>query len=463
MSIYKACDIRGHYGSELTNEHATRLGLALAQHSGGQEFIVGGDGRLSTPELKHHLIAALSYAGCAVVDIGIVSTPALYYARLHLGIPPAVMVTASHNPPGDNGFKISLARLPVKPEDITALARIMESIAPDQLAAVESYLASIAAPMGEIPGVRSIDIKPAYVAFALTQTQRLDGMRVVVDCANGAAALVARDIWGATGADVTYLYDTVDGRFPNHPPDPSHAENLGALCQSVVDKHADLGVAYDGDGDRVMFVDALGRPLSGDRAIVLFARRALADSPAPIVYDQKCSMIVADAIRALHGEPVLERSGHTFIKSTFMRRDAPYAGEISGHHFFRLLQGDDGLIASLYMAGILRDTGKSLAQLSDDIKAYPITPDIRIHMENAAAQQVLDDLRTSLAGEAHLSTRDGLRAEFADGWGIARLSVTEAAMTLRFEGKDAASLQRIMRRFEQAAPSLSGLLPITPD
>jgi phosphomannomutase/phosphoglucomutase len=458
MSIYKACDIRGHYGSELINEHASRLGLALAQYCSDKEFIVGGDGRLSTPDLKQHLIAALSYAGCSVVDIGIVSTPALYFARQHLGVFPAVMVTASHNPPEDNGFKVSLARLPVSPDDITALAQIMDGITAEQLAAVVKHMASVA-----LPRVRHIDIKPDYVAFALTQTKRLDGMHIVVDCANGAAALVARDVWGATGADVTYLYDTVDGHFPNHAPDPSHAENLQMLRQRVVDERADLGVAYDGDGDRVMFVDALGRPLSGDRSIVLFARRALAAGPAPIVYDQKCSLIVADAIRALNGEPVIERSGHTFIKNTFLRRDAPYAGEISGHHFFKLMQGDDGLVASLYMANLLKESGTSLAQLSDDIKSYPITPDIRVRMENASARRILDDLRKGLDGEARLVTLDGLRAEFADGWGIARLSVTEPAMTLRFEGKDDSSLQRIMRRFEQAAPALSSLLPIAQD
>ena len=456
MSIYKACDIRGHYGSELTNDHAIRLGLALGQYSEEKHFVVGGDGRLSTPDLKCHLIAALVYAGCTVTDIGIVPTPALYFARQRLGIYPAVMVTASHNPAEDNGFKLSLQRLPVLPADITALSQLMQRFSEEQTAAV---IASMNPPL-DSPLVRVHNIKPEYAAFALTQATRLDGLRIVVDCGNGASALVAHEVWDKTGAHVTWLYDRVDGRFPNHPPDPSHPENLETLCRTVIEEQADLGLAYDGDGDRVMFVDSRGRPLSGDRAIVLFVRRALESGPAPIVYDQKCSLIVADAIRACGGEPILERSGHTFIKSTFMRRDAPYAGEISGHHFFRLLQGDDGLIASLYLANHLKDTGKTLVQLADEITAYPITPDIRLRMDYQTGQTILHELRDGLAGEARLVMLDGLRAEFADGWGIARLSVTEPAITLRFEGKNTVSLQRIINRFVLASPALTGRLPL---
>lgn len=458
MSIYKACDIRGRFSSELLVSHATRLGLALAKMCGRKPYIVGGDGRLSTPELKQSLIAALVSAGCEVIDVGIVPTPALYYARQHMGIFPAVMVTASHNPSGDNGFKISLQQMPVTPSDIIALADIMEKLTDAEVAAVASTSVTLPSSL-----VREIDIIPEYVAFARAQSRQLDGMRIVVDCANGVAGIVARDIWQSTGADVSYLYDTIDGRFPNHPPDPSHAKNLQMLCKTVINQHADIGIAYDGDADRVMFVDGFGRYLSGDRAIVLFAQRALASGPAPIVYDQKCSLIVADAIRAMHGQPIIERSGHTFIKTTFLKHNAPYAGEISGHHFFRLLQGDDGICASLYMANLLRDTGKSLAQLADEIKTYPITPDIRLPMDNQTAQRVLDDLERGLAADARLTRLDGLRAEFNDGWGIARMSVTESAITLRFEGKDNASLQRVIQRFEQNAPDLRGRLPVVAD
>ena len=446
MSIFKACDIRGRYGDELREEHATRLGQAIAQYCGKLDILVGGDGRLSTPSLKAHLIAGLSKSGCRVIDLGIIPTPALYFARRHLGIHAAVMVTASHNPAADNGFKVSLSAAPIKPEDITALSKLMEA---------ES------APLPEKgPEVRCVNILPEYVAFAISQAQRLDGLKVVVDCANGAAALVAHDIWQATGAEVSYLFDTLDGNFPNHAPDPSNVKNITALCQAVKERGADMGVAYDGDADRVIFIDANGKPLSGDKAIVIFARQALQTEKAPIVYDQKCSLIVVDAIREAGGEPVRERSGHTFIKTSFLRLNAPYAGEISGHHFFRLLQGDDGIIASLYMANLVKASGQTLAQIADVIHTYPITPDIRLKMDEATAHRVLADLKRELASEATLTTLDGLRADFPNGWGMARQSVTEPAITLRFEGKDEPTLQSIETRFEQAAPDLAGRLPI---
>jgi len=446
MSIFKACDIRGHYGTQLLDEHATLLGTALAVHCGAVDVLVGGDGRLSTPALKQHLIAALVAAGCHVTDLGIVPTPALYFARRHLGVQAAVMVTASHNPPSDNGFKLALGDMPITPQEIEVIAQLM-SAAPRP---AETH------PHGS---VTHLDILPTYIEFAQTQIVQLDGMRIVADCANGMAALTAQQIWKATGAQVTYLFDTVDGTFPNHAPDPSDVNNLRALCDAVLGHKADLGVSYDGDADRAVFVDSLGKPLSGDRAIVLFLRQALISGAAPIVYDQKCSLIVADAIRAAGGTPIMERSGHTFIKSSFLRLNAPYAGEISGHHFFRQLGGDDGLIISLYMAELIQKSGHSLAELAAAIQTYSITPDIRLKMDSETAQRILDDLSVSLRAEARLVTLDGLRAEFDDGWGMARRSVTEAAMTLRFEGKTQQSLQRIILRFEQAAPDLLGRLP----
>lgn len=449
MSIFKACDIRGHFGTELTLDHARQLGAALAQYLNGADMLVGGDGRVSTPLLKQTLVDALAHAGCNVIDIGAVSTPMLYFARQHLSVQAAVMVTASHNPPADNGFKLALGEMPVTPDEITDLAQRMQS--PEQSSSLRNA--------GHIIHK---DIHTAYISFAQQYAPKLGGMRVVVDCANGMASLAAARVWARTGARMTYLFDTVDGSFPNHSPDPSTPASLRALCDAVIDQQADLGVAYDGDADRVVFVEPNGEVLSGDRAIVLFIRRALAQEAAPIVYDQKCSLIVADAIRALGGEPVMERSGHTFIKATFLRLNAPYAGEISGHHFLRELGGDDGLIASLAMADLIKQSGRSLAELAADIHTYPITPDIRLRMESDTANRVIADLVASLQTEAQVSTLDGLRADFADGWGMARLSVTEPAITLRFEGKTDASLARIMQRFEHAAPELRGALPYRP-
>ena len=444
MSIFKACDIRGRYGSELFDAHGEQLGYALARRLGPGEVIVGGDGRLSTPALKQSLLKGLLQGGCDAVDIGVVTTPAFYFARRHLGILPGVMVTASHNPAGDNGFKVVLGEYPVTPDDISELAALMQS---------DTF-----APTLRSGTLRAVDLLPAYVTFARGHAPNLTGMRVVVDCANGTSSLVARQVWQATGADVSFLYDTVDGQFPNHSPDPSVFKNLKSLCQSVSEGHAHLGVGYDGDGDRVIFVDERGRPLPADKAIALFVGRALASGPAPIVYDQKCSLIVPEAIRAGGGQPVMEKSGHTFIKTTFLRMSAPYAGEISGHHFLSELGGDDGLIASLYMADLVRRSGRGLAALADAIPTYPITPEIRLKMDAATVARVIGALTAGLAREAALSMNDGLRAEYPDAWGLARQSVTEPAITLRFEGKTENALRHIMSRFEAVAPDLAGQL-----
>lgn len=444
MSIFKACDIRGRYGSELLDADGARLGLALAEQLAPADVIVAGDGRLSTPALKQELVTGLLRGGCNVVDIGMVPTPAFYFARYHLGILPGVMVTASHNPAQDNGFKVALGELPVTPDDIRSLAARMQS--------------GKLKPAQQPGALRAVDVLPAYIAHARSHAPDLAGMRVVADCANGMCSLTARAVWQASGAEVSFLYDTVDGAFPNHPPDPSVFKNLKSLCRAVVERQADLGVGYDGDGDRAVFVDEKGRPLPADKAIALFAGRALAAGPAPIVYDQKCSLLVAEAIRARGGQPVMEKSGHTFIKTTFLRLGAPYAGEISGHHFFRELGGDDGLIASLYMADLVRRSGRGLAAMADAIPTYPITPEIRLKMDAAGASRVIEMLAGSLAGEAMLTMTDGLRAEYPDAWGLARQSVTEPALTLRFEGRTKQALDRIIARFEASVPDLAGRL-----
>jgi phosphomannomutase/phosphoglucomutase len=444
-SIFKACDIRGSYGVQLFDDQALHLGRAVACLIGPESVIVAGDARQSTPPLKQSLIQGLIEGGCRAVDIGCVSTPMFYFARRHLGILPGVMVTASHNPPGDNGFKVALGRLPITPDDMALLQDLFQRELPSKSEKRGSH--------------EVVDITEAYVEFARTQATDLNGMRIIVDCANGVASIAAHPIWQATNADVTYLFDDLDGTFPNHPPDPAVEKNLLALRNQVAQEGADLGVAYDGDGDRVAFIDHRGQTLVSDKAIVIFLKRALRGGPAPIVFDQKCSQIVPETIRSLGGEPVMERSGHTFMKTTFVTLDAPYAGELSGHHFFQAIEGDDAIICSLYMAEILAETGAALAGLSEKIPTYPITPDIRLPMERSLAKRVLEQLADGLSQEAELNTLDGIRAEFDDGWGLARLSVTEPAITLRFEGKTESALQRIMDRFEAAATDLSGRLP----
>jgi phosphomannomutase/phosphoglucomutase len=228
----------------------------------------------------------------------------------------------------------------------------------------------------------------------------------------------------------------------------------------VVNKEADLGIAYDGDADRFAIVDERGRVVPADKVIALLARDQLRDGPETIVYDQKCSRIVEQAIHHAGGQPVMERSGHTFIKTTFLMEQAAYAGELSGHHFFRTLpQGDDGVLGSLFFARMLQRSGLSLSELVDSLPDYPITPDIRLPVAEGEAERILLNLQNELAGEATLRFLDGIRAEYPDGWGLARQSVTEPKITLRFEAETTEALRRIMARFTAAVPELAGRLP----
>ena len=427
-------------------EHADRLGQAIAARKGSERVLVGGDGRVSTPFLKQRLIQSLVRFGCSVVDLGMVPTPVFYFARERLGIETGVMVTASHNPAGDNGFKVTLGPLPITPAEMQALSEWMED--------------GPALQPG-LPGKQiTLDLLPDYIRSSYPDAPDLRQMKVVVDCGNGMAGLAARAVWEKTGAAVTYLLEEVDGRFPIHAPNPAEVKNLALLQQTVIEQRADLGIAYDGDADRVAFVDEAGQPVENDKIIVIFAQQALRHGPETIVYDQKCSRIVADAIRSLNGRPVMELSGHTFIKRAFLETGAAYAGEFSGHHFFRFLGGDDGLLASIHFTNNLKETGKSLSQMAAEIPSYPITPDIRLLMDSAAIQQVLADLEINLSEEAAITKTDGLRLEFERGWGLVRPSVTEPAMTLRFEAVTPDDLELILRRCEAASPLLKGKLPV---
>jgi phosphomannomutase / phosphoglucomutase len=446
MSIYKACDIRGKYGSELTEEHSARLACALRTLYGSGPVLAAGDGRVSTPSLKAALVRSLSACGFDVVDLGIVPTPLFYFARQALGVAMGVMVTASHNPAGDNGFKLTTGPLPITTDEMSEIQRLME-----------------AGPAGEIaahPGtVRPMDLMAKYLHTLQAHISRLDGMKVAIDCAHGMAGLAARPVWQKTGADFSILFEDVDGRFPAHAPNPAESKNLAQLSQRVLEAQASLGVAYDGDADRVIFVDELGRPVSGDQAIVLFAREILAQGPQTIVYDQKCSRIVPDTVRALGGTPVMELSGHTFIKRAFLTHSAAYAGELSGHHFFKNAGGDDALAASLFFARMVKDSGTSLSEMLRTIPVYPITPDLRIPMQPGEIASLLDRLESGLTGEASLSRTDGLRIEFPDSWGLVRPSVTEPVVTMRFEGVNEAALSHILARVQAVAPGLRGKLP----
>lgn len=445
MTIYKKCDIRGKFGTELTVVHAQRLGVALSRVlSHEKPILIGGDGRIFTPVLQKTLIESLLANDMDVIDLGMVSTPAFYFARQKLNILAGVMVTASHNPASDNGFKLTLGKYPITPVEMEAIARIMESGDPGF--------------KGERGSLKTYSVIADYSAHLRRYVPELQNLRVVIDCSNGMSALVAEPIWSITGAKVTMILDHIDGRFPTHEPNPAKAENLHLLSETVITSAADLGICFDGDGDRVGFVDEKGCQISNDKVIALFALRALAKGPAPIVYDQKCSRIVADTIRQAGGTPVLEQSGHTFIKRTFLLNQAPYAGEVTGHHFFSEIQGDDGMVAALFFCELLARSGKKTSDWLATIPEYPITPDIRISIDTSTIGALLNKLETQLGESARIDHRDGLRFEFPDSWCLIRPSVTEPMITVRFEGISQKALDDLIARVIKVTPELSPAL-----
>ncbi|HSV73918.1 MAG TPA: phosphomannomutase/phosphoglucomutase [Chthonomonadales bacterium] len=443
MGIFKACDIRGPFGTELTVEHARLLAHAIAFRQDPSVVLVGGDGRASTPALRAALIAAFVECGVRVTDLGEVPTPAFYHARRRLGIKVGVMVTASHNPPGDNGFKLTLGDMPITEAELHGIRALME-------ADIHS-----ARPR---PGAHTrYDIMPEYRQHIRTVCAVDGALRVAIDASNGMLGPVAPGVFRDLGFDVLELYTTVDGTYPNHLPNPAVFDNLRDLSALVREHGCDLGIAYDGDGDRAGFVDETGAPVDNDRAIVLFARDALSRSPrGRIVYDQKCSDVVREEIIKAGGYPRLEKSGYTFIKAALLRSGAAYAGELSGHHFFGEIGGDDALIASLRMAALLQRSGRKMSELVAGVPRYATTPDIRLPVGRAEAEAILLAVSERLASEAEVTEIDGVRARFADGWGLVRASVTEAAITLRFEGRTPEALQRVKDAFVRAAPQLAG-------
>jgi phosphomannomutase / phosphoglucomutase len=444
MSIYKACDIRAVYGTELKGSDAEALGYALAALKGPVDIVVGGDARLSTPVLKLKLIEALVNAGCRVHDLGMIATPVFYFALQYLSIPTGVMVTASHNPPQYNGFKFILGDLPITQAEMGQVRELMESGSCNDHAGGELY---------------SHDLNPAYLDVMLAQIENCSDLKIVVDYGHGMGAQIGPALWSATGAEVFPLFAEVDGNFPGRSPNPAVAANLDALCDAVLCHRADLGAAYDGDGDRFALVDDQGRVVGNDQVIALFAGELLKKEPAVVIYDQKCSTIVPERVRQLGGDAFIERSGHTFIKTAFVQKDAVYAGELSGHHFFRSLpQGDDGVMASIFLAAMLAREGCPLSEWLGTLPKYPVTPDIRISVQKGEAERILQKLSRGLAQEAKISELDGVRAEFDDGWGLARLSVTEPMITLRFEGANEIALRRILGRFEELVPELANRL-----
>jgi phosphomannomutase / phosphoglucomutase len=441
VSIFKDCDIRGIYGPELNEDTAWRLGRAVGARLLGGIVAVGGDLRPSTSPLKEALMLGLQQSGAHVLDLGILPTPVFYYGQKLLGATGGVMVTASHNPAQYNGFKLIFGDLAVTPEELQTLARAM---------AVGDF------PSG--PGSAQVEaVLPAYLGFLEHTFAGLKPHHVVIDAGNGSMWSVAPTALCAAGQMVDELYCTPDGTFPNRDPNPAVPAHLTALQECVLETRAEIGVAYDGDGDRVIFVDELGRIQPADRMLVLLAREVLAHHPGgSVVYDQKSSLVVSEGVLAAGGQPLIEKSGHAFIKRRLLTSGAVLGGEISGHYFFGELGGDDALYATLFLLRVLDSLGQTLAQAMGAVPSYPITPDLRFPCTRELAQRILQQLLAAFH-DYPVSQLDGVRIAFPHGWALARISVTEPLITLRFEAHSDQELANIEHQTRSASPLLDEL------
>ncbi len=451
MSIYKDCDIRGTYGDDLTEDVIARIGGAVATMLDGKPIVVGGDFRTHTPQLKRAFVDALIAAGADVTDVGNVSTPQLYFSKRHLGIYASAQVTASHNPPQYNGVKLMFGDAPALADTIEHVRELAE--AGDFPQAEGSY--------------REVDTTDAYVDMLVERfgTPLAEGerLRVVCDAGNGATGPIGPRVLEACGLDVVPLFCDPDGRFPNRNPNPALAEATVKLCAAVREHEADFGVAFDGDGDRAIYVDASGEALIAEEGMVIFAN-ALVKPGDAVVYDLKCSTILKAAVEQRGGEPIMERSGHGFIRTHLIASNAVFGGEVSGHYFFRELAGDDGLYATVVLARILADAraerpGCTLRDLLADVRYTAITPDIRIRATPEDCDAALDTMERWCADEGVDPIRiDGIRLERADGsWVLVRKSITEPSYTVRLEAPTEEGLAALKREAAErlGQPSLA--------
>ena len=455
--IFRAYDIRGIVGDALTPEIVRRIGGAIgaeAHHRGVQTLVVGRDGRHSSPELRAALVGGLRERGRDVVDVGRVPTPVLYFAAEHLGTRSGVMVTGSHNPSDYNGLKIVLAGETLHGDAIQDLRRRIEADDADSGSDVRGQ--------GELESAEVVGDYVRRICREIPAVPGHEARRIVIDCGNGVAGDVAPRLFRELGHDVVELHCEVDGNFPNHHPDPSVPANLQDLIASVRENDADVGLAFDGDGDRLGVVDSEGTIIWPDRQMMLFAGDVLSRRPgAEIIFDVKCSGLLAEHIARLGGRPVMWKTGHSLIKSKLKQTGAPLAGEMSGHVFFadRWYGFDDAIYSAARLVEILVGIGEPSSRVFARFPAAKSTPELRIRVGEGGQVQLVDSL---LAGDhfpgAKKTTIDGLRVDYPDGWGLARASNTEPCLVVRFEGVDDDALTRIMEEFRQALLSVDSSL-----
>ncbi|MBY4678919.1 phosphomannomutase/phosphoglucomutase [Marinobacterium arenosum] len=450
QTIFRAYDIRGIVDQSLTEASVYHLGRAFAAESraqGYREVVVAADGRLSSPALKECFGNGLRDGGCDVLDVGFVPTPLLYFATHHRADKTGVMITGSHNPANYNGFKMMIGGDTLSGDQIQALKRRMLEL--DYSEGAGSY--------------QQQDSQAAYLDYVCNDIKLARPLKVVVDCGNGIPGVVAPELLERLGCEVIPLYCEVDGTFPNHHPDPGKPANLVDAIAKVKETGADLGLAFDGDGDRVGVITEHGKIIYPDRFTMLFAEDIISRNPgAEIIYDVKCSRLLAETIRNAGGKPTMWKTGHSLIKGKMKQSGALLAGEMSGHIFFkeRWFGFDDGLYSAARLLEILAGREQSadavFAGYPEDIS----TPELNIEVCEESKFEIVAALQQQAFDGGDKNCIDGVRVDYPDGWGLVRASNTTPMLVLRFEAESESALNRIRTDFQQRLHAVDPALTI---
>jgi len=439
-NIFRQYDIRGIVGEELTEEVAYSLGKAFGSFSirnGEKRVVVGCDNRLSSPVLKNAVIDGLLSTGCDVIDLGTVVTPVFYFSRVYYKINPGIMVTASHNPPQFNGFKIAFGHATLYGDDIQYIRKLMEEGNFEKGNGALSF----------------IDPTEDYINEITDRIKLSRLLKVAIDCGNGTASFIAEKLFTRLGAQVYPLYCDSNPHFPNHFPDPVKPENMKDLRQLVLKGNLDLGIGFDGDGDRIGVVDDKGQIIWGDMLMILFWREILPKHPnATAIVEVKCSQALVDEIKKLGGNPIFYKTGHSLIKAKMKEIGAVFTGEMSGHMFFadEYYGFDDALYAAARLLRILSNTDKKLSELLSDVPKYYSTPEIRVHCSDQEKFNKVEEVKNYFKEKYEIIDIDGARVIFPDGWGLVRASNTGPEIIVRCESKTQEGLEKIKEEIKRA-------------
>ena len=447
-SIFRAYDIRGVVADALTPDACEQIGRAFGTEamSRGQKVVnLARDGRLSGPDLVAALARGIQSTGCNVVNIGMVPTPVLYFSTYHLNTGTGIMVTGSHNPPEYNGLKMMIAGDTLFGDGIQQL---YQRLVNDDLESGQGEYSEA-------------DVMDAYLERIIGDIKLSRKMRVATDCGNGVAGVCAAELFKKLGCEVEELFSEVDGNFPNHHPDPAKVENLVDITALVKKEGLELGLAFDGDGDRVGVIDDKGQIIWPDRQMILYSRDILARNPgAKIIYDVKCSTLLPKAISEAGGEPEMWKTGHSFVKARIKETGAALGGEMSGHIFFkeRWYGFDDALYSAARLLEILSRDDRPVSEIFGEIPDSVNTPELGINFAEGEHHKFMTAfIESANFGDAKLTTIDGIRADYDKGWGLVRASNTTPSLVIRFEADSQSDLEQIQSNFRTA------MLSVDPD